>query len=298
MKIVRFVEESKSRNFSRTKTLSSEETREILMSTQSSLHDVSVVIPTRNEAKNLPYVLDKLPEDVGEVILVDGNSVDDTVAVARELRPDIVVVHQSRRGKGNALAAGFAAASKTYIVMIDADGSMDPSEIHAFVAPLHRGVKYAKGSRFAAGGGSDDISRLRDAGNRVLNGITNVLFRTDFSDLCYGYNAFHRDCLAAFALPDPHDVTVSARWGDGFEIETLINVRVAKARMSIAEVPSFEAERIHGESNLRTFRDGTRVLATIVRERVSRTPAAVTPSSPVVVDLPDRKSRSFRSEAV
>ncbi|WP_420121478.1 glycosyltransferase family 2 protein [Nakamurella sp.] len=269
------------------------------MSAKPSLNDVSVVIPTRNEAKNLPYVLENLPDGLGEVILVDGNSVDDTVAVARELRPDIVVVHQSRRGKGNALAAGFAAATKTFIVMIDADGSMDPKEIHAFVAPLHRGVKYAKGSRFTSGGGSDDISRIRDLGNRFLNGTTNILFRTRFSDLCYGYNAFHRDCLAAFALPDPHDVSVAARWGDGFEIETLINVRVAKAKVSIAEVPSFESERIHGESNLRTFRDGTRVLATIMRERFSRTPVPVVPSAPVVVDLPDRSVAAVdRAEAV
>lgn len=267
------------------------------------LHDVSVVVPARNEAKNLPHVLTNLPDGLGEVILVDGSSVDDTVAVARRLRPDIHIVHQSRRGKGNALAAGFAAATKTYIVMIDADGSMDPQEIGSFLAPLHAGAKYAKGSRFAAGGGSEDISAVRDLGNKFLNGVTNVLFRTHFSDLCYGYNAFHRDCLAAFSLPDPHDVSVAARWGDGFEIETLINVRVAKARLPIVEVPSFEAPRIHGESNLRTFRDGTRVLLTILRERLSRRTAGSEPvpaSSPVVVELADHTPASpiDRAEAV
>lgn len=263
---------------------------------------ISVVIPARNEALNIGFVLDGLPENIDEVILVDGNSVDDTIAVSRELYPGIVVVHQSRRGKGNALAAGFAAATGDYIVMIDADGSMDPAEIPSFIAALDAGAKYAKGSRFAEGGGSDDISRTRDIGNRCLNRITNILFRTRFSDLCYGYNAFHRDCVAAFALPDAHDTTVAARWGDGFEIETLINVRVAKAKLSIAEVPSFEYERRNGESNLRTFRDGTRVLATIMRERFMRTPAIpapVAPSHPVVVEMPDRHSTQIiRSEAV
>lgn len=263
---------------------------------------ISVVIPARNEALNIPFVLEGLPENIDEVILVDGNSVDDTIAVSRELYPGIVVVHQSRRGKGNALAAGFAAATGDYIVMIDADGSMDPAEIPSFVAALDGGAMYAKGSRFAAGGGSDDISRIRDIGNKALNGITNILFRTHFSDLCYGYNAFHRDCVAAFALPDAHDTTVAARWGDGFEIETLINVRVAKAKLSIAEVPSFEFERRNGESNLRTFRDGTRVLATILRERFMRTPvvsAPVSPSHPVVVEMPERHSSPIiRSEAV
>jgi hypothetical protein len=92
--------------------------------------------------------------------------------------------------------------------MIDADGSMDPAEIPRFVEALDRGAQYAKGTRFAAGGGSDDISLLRDVGNRFLNGWTNLLFRTRFSDLCYGYNAFRRECLPAFGLPDPQDTSV------------------------------------------------------------------------------------------
>ena len=68
---------------------------------------VSIVIPAKNEARNLPYVLARLPMD-GEVILVDGNSTDDTIKVAQQLRPDIIVIHQTREGKGNALACGFA----------------------------------------------------------------------------------------------------------------------------------------------------------------------------------------------
>lgn len=239
---------------------------------------VSVVIPTRNEARNVGHVLAALPSEVDEVVLVDGNSVDGTVDAARAVRGDVRVVQQARRGKGNALAAGFSAAGGDYIVMIDADGSMDPAEIRSFLAALDAGADYAKGSRFTAGGGSSDISVLRNAGNRVLNGITNLLFRTRYSDLCYGYNAFRRESLAAFALPDPFDTSVEARWGDGFEIETMINVRVAKAGLRIREVPSFEHPRLTGASNLRTFRDGTRVLATILRERLSRTPAATAPS--------------------
>ena len=189
---------------------------------------VSVVIPARNEALNLPYVLGRLPLTVDEVILVDGNSDDDTIAVGRAHRPDIVVIHQSRRGKGNALAAGFQAATGDYIVMIDADGSMDPLEIPAFVAALDAGADYAKGTRFSAGGGSDDISWIRDIGNRFLNAVTNICFRTRFTDLCYGYNAFRRDARSAFALRDAHDTSAPAFWGDGFEIETLINVRAAR----------------------------------------------------------------------
>src|SRR5689334_13857537 len=126
---------------------------------------VSVVIPTLNEERNLPHVFGALPDGLHEVVLVDGGSVDNTVAVARELRSDVVVVQQTRTGKGNALACGFAACTGDAIVMIDADGSTDPTEIHRFVQTLMDGAEFAKGSRFGVGGHSDDITPLRRVGN-------------------------------------------------------------------------------------------------------------------------------------
>src|SRR4051812_643993 len=97
---------------------------------------ISVVIPTLNEAAHLPHVFARIPECVDEVVVVDGHSTDDTVEMARSLRPDVRIVLQRGKGKGNALACGFAAARGDIIVMIDADGSTDPAEIPDFVRPL------------------------------------------------------------------------------------------------------------------------------------------------------------------
>jgi glycosyltransferase involved in cell wall biosynthesis len=231
---------------------------------------VSVVVPALNEARNLPHVFARMPLGVDEVVLVDGLSTDDTVAVARQLRPDVHVVVQTRRGKGNALACGFAAASGDIIAMVDADGSADPGEIPRFVEALLNGADFAKGTRFIEGGGSADITRLRRSGNDALTAFFNVCFRRNYSDLCYGFNVFWRRHLLVLGLDatsPPRSDGDGRLWGDGFEVETLIHVRVAKAGLLVTEVPSFEHPRIHGVSNLNAFRDGRRVLRTILSER-------------------------------
>jgi glycosyltransferase involved in cell wall biosynthesis len=217
---------------------------------------ISVIIPTRNEAQNLHHVLPYIPSFVGEVILVDGHSTDSTIEVAEQLLPGIRVLKQKGIGKGDALRIGIAASKGDIIVMLDADGSADPNEIPLFVKALMSGHDFAKGSRFAKGGGSHDITLLRRAGNYGLIKLVNILFRAHFSDLCYGYNAFWKHCLNYVEIDS-----------DGFEVETLINIRMHKARLKIIEVPSFEYRRLYGISKLSTFKDGWRVLMTILRER-------------------------------
>lgn len=229
---------------------------------------ISVVIPTRNEAQNLHYVLPYIPSLVSEVILVDGHSVDDTVEVARQLLPDICVIHQLKHGKGDALKLGFAACTGDIIVMIDADGSTDPGEIPRFIDVLLKGNDFAKGSRFLKDGGSHDITPLRSIGNYGLSMLVNIFFGVHYSDLCYGYNAFWRYCLDAIRIDC-----------DGFEVETLINIRIHKARLKIAEVPSIERSRLFGQSNLRTFRDGWRVLKIILQERFRNLPPLPQPTA-------------------
>ena len=215
---------------------------------------VTAVIPAMNEARNIGWVLERIPPAVDEVLLVDGHSTDDTVAVARAARPDIRVVAQRGCGKGAAMRTGFEEARGEYVVVLDADGSMDPAEIDYYVAALDSGYDLVKGSRQLRGSGSLDLTPLRRWGNNVLVATVNVVWGSEFTDLCYGYLAFKREHLAALALT-----------GRGFEIETEIAVNAVSAGLRIAEVPTIELCRHYGASNLHAWRDGRRILGFLTR---------------------------------
>jgi glycosyltransferase involved in cell wall biosynthesis len=217
---------------------------------------VSVVLPAKNESRNIEWVLRLIPDTIDQVVLVDGLSHDRTVEIAQMVQPDLSVVHEDRRGKGVALRSGFEAATGDFIVMLDADGSMDPREIGLFVDKLARGYDVAKGSRFVSGGGSSDITFVRSIGNRLLLIATNLMFRTSYTDLCYGYVAFRRSAL------DRMDLSAN-----GFDIEAQIVAQASRAGLKVAEVPSFESPRRFGTSNLRAIQDGWKILRRLVAER-------------------------------
>lgn len=230
---------------------------------------VSVVIPTLNEASNIGWVLEHIPDHLGEVILVDGRSTDGTVDAARAVRPDVRVMREPRPGKGAALRLGFGVARGDVVVMLDADGSMHPREIPRFLARIEEGFDLVKGSRFTSEGGTVDISRVRAVGNLSLLAVANRLYGCRFTELCYGFMALRRNVIPRLGLT-----------ADGFEIEAQIVASALREGLRVCEVPSFESARRSGVSHLRVARDGTRVLREVIRVR--RRPLA----APRPPDLP------------
>jgi len=213
---------------------------------------VSVVIPCLNEAENIEACVSAALEAivrmgvVGEVVVADNDSEDDSAALAERAGARVVI--ERRRGYGSAYLAGFAASRGRYIVMADADLTYDFNEIPRFIDELEKGAEMVIGDRM------DNIQPgampwlHRYIGNPILTGLLNLFFRTGISDAHCGMRALRRDVLPRLDLRTT-----------GMEFASEMVIRASKENLRIAEFP-IEYHPRGGESKLSSFRDGWRHL--------------------------------------
>jgi glycosyltransferase involved in cell wall biosynthesis len=220
--------------------------------------NVGIVIPTLNEEKNIHEVLSKSNEiGYNKILVIDGNSKDKTINVAAKGGAKVVL--QLGLGKGDAIrqVLNNRYIDVDAIVLMDADGSMDPSEIPSFIEALNSGADVVKGSRFLKGGRTYDMDGFRRFGNLMMMFAINLLWSAKYTDLCYGYAAFSKRAIEKLA---------PVLKSDGFEIETEIFIKAIDLGLVVKEVPSIEYARKNGNSNLHAFRDGLKIFKTILRE--------------------------------
>jgi glycosyltransferase involved in cell wall biosynthesis len=222
------------------------------------LFNVRILIPALNEEKNIEEVLFR-SNNAGyhNILVIDGKSKDNTIEMATKGGAKVVL--QMGRGKGDAirqvLSSRYFDVDAT--VLMDADGSMDPSEIPSFIEALNSGADIVKGSRFLEGGRTDDMDTIRRCGNSILMYVVNFLFRVKYTDLCYGYAVFNKRAVEKLA---------PVLKSDGFEIEAEIFIKAIALGLVVKEVPSVEYARKNGNSNLHAFKDGCKILATVLKE--------------------------------
>ena len=225
---------------------------------------ISVVIPALNEGRNMRRVLEGVKAILGvsdyEIIVVDGHSTDNTVKIAKENGAKVIY---DDVGKGSALIMGLKAGKGNILVAMDADLSTDPKEMGLLIDGIKIGYDVCMGSRFMAGGSSEDISPIRKIGNMFFVLLVNHLFGSNYSDMCYGYRSFKKSILKKLNLKET-----------GFGIETEISIKAVKNNLKVLEVPSIEKKRVAGESKLRTFKDGYVILRTIIKNLGSSNPSS------------------------
>ena len=212
---------------------------------------ISIVMPCLNEEETVGVCVAKAKAWLersgrqGEVLVVDNGSTDRSVELAEAAGAR--VIHERRRGYGQAYLRGFSEAKGEWIVMGDSDDTYDFSDLTAVVEPLRRGVDMVIGNRFTGGIAKGAMPwSHRYIGSPIINLVIRLFFGTQIGDSQSGLRAFRKEV--------PQELNLRS---GGMELASEMIVRAARAGLNIAEVPAPYNVR-GGESKLNTVRDGWR----------------------------------------
>jgi len=214
--------------------------------------DVCALVPTRNEAATIADVIDGLYEvGVGHVLVVDGNSRDDTPKIAADRGAE--VVQQSGDGKGQAVRQGVGLIDESYVLLLDGDGTNPPEQAPRLLDPLVAGeANHVVGDR-TADMRPGSMSNLNQFGNRVINRAFRRIHGEDYGDILSGYRAFTTESFDRMSLS-----------AEGFGIETEMAVECARHDIPVEVVPTTYRPRPDGsETNLNPITDGGRIIVTL-----------------------------------
>ena len=220
---------------------------------------ISVIVPAFDEEANIGSVLDSIHGvlvQAGfpyEIIVVNDGSSDKTSEVVKENNV-VLVNHTKNLGKGAAIRTGLQRARGGVVVTIDADGSHPPRDIPRLVYPLINGnVDAVIGSRFTNEHGKVSTSELRLLGNRIINYAFLLLTRKRIADTQSGFRAYKREAFRKLSIRS-----------SGFEAESEITLKMLKRGFSIKEVPIDCEPRDNGSSKVKSFKDGFKILKSIL----------------------------------
>ncbi len=224
---------------------------------------ITVIIPCYNEEAGIRSVIERFPRDrlarfgyrLG-IIVVDNNSTDRTGELAAHA--GATVLHESCKGKGNALRRGFAAVppESDYVVMIDGDATYRPEEVLRLIEPLESGFcSVVVGSRLAGRIAPNSMTAFNRLGNWVFAHLVRLVYQTNVTDVLSGYFAWTRRSLERL-----HPLLTSP----GFAIEMEMVTKLARLGEEVYAVPiSYDARA--GQTNLHPIWDGFRVLTMFLR---------------------------------
>lgn len=214
--------------------------------------NVSLIIPTLNEAGCIAKTISEVPQgSANEIIVVDGHSTDGTADIVKALGHKVVM--QTGKGFGNAFTEGVLASSGDIVVLMDADGSHNPADIPLLVEKVKEGYDYVMAIRYAPGRRSEDDTWIRHLGNMFFTFLINLIHKVFVADALYLYTAIRKD---KFHLIRPKS--------SGFEYCVEILIKAHKNKLSFAQVPSTERRRAVGKSKVNAFVDGLRILKAIL----------------------------------
>jgi glycosyltransferase (TIGR04182 family) len=211
--------------------------------------EVCVLVPTYNEAETVREVVERFrTEGLEQILVIDGGSTDGTQELATEAGAR--VVEQTGSGKGQAVREAVGLIDQPYVLLVDGDSTYRPEEANRLLEPLLSGdAEHVIGDRFA-NMQPGAMTRLNQAGNRIINRVFRFIHGRDLQDILSGYRAFTRESFGRLSLS-----------ADGFGIETEMSVECVKHDVKTAVVPiTYEPRPEESETNLRPFRDGGNII--------------------------------------
>jgi glycosyltransferase involved in cell wall biosynthesis len=239
----------------------------------------AVVIPTKNE-KNHISALSRYIDEFEEIIFVDANSNDGTIEAIQKNFPDSILLEQGDfKGKGSALILGLLKSSADYLIILDADMPISVSEIRAMKQKFRDepDIDLIKTSRHLPGGGSEDLTPVRNFGAIFFAFLTRIIYRTNWTEMCYGFWGIKNSKIEELNLNDLLYNTnesinrfLSLPYGHSFELDQIVFLRSLKRKFRIEEIASYEKKRIFGNTNLSALRDGFRTTLVIFNEKLHK----------------------------
>lgn len=215
---------------------------------------VSLIILTYNEREGFEKIVPRIKKSwIDEIIVVDYNSKDGTVEIAKKM--GLKVIQQTTRGRGNAFRIGMENAKGDILIYFSPDGNEVPEDIPKLIDKINQGYDMVIASRFSKLSKSEDATFTRRLGNNIFTFMINTLFRTKLTDALNGFRAIKKEAMKK--------INTDAK---NFEIEIQMSIRCAKKGYKITEIPTLEPKRVGGVAKLNTIVDGWRCAVYVLKE--------------------------------
>jgi glycosyltransferase involved in cell wall biosynthesis len=217
---------------------------------------IAVLIPCYNEEKTIEKVIKGIKKELpkAKIYVYDNNSTDKTSKIAK--KNGAIVRYEPLQGKGNVIRRMFREIDSECYLMVDGDNTYDPKAAKKLTdLVLKDKVDMAIGDRLSSTYFKENKRRFHNFGNKIVRFLINKLFKSHINDIMTGYRAFSYDFVKTFPI-----------LSKGFEIETEMTIHALDKNFNVAEIPILYKDRERGsESKLNTYRDGFRVIKTILR---------------------------------
>ncbi|MFA6296285.1 MAG: glycosyltransferase family 2 protein [Patescibacteria group bacterium] len=215
---------------------------------------ITIVIPCYNEEKTISKVINDFKKELPnvEIIVIDNNSNDNSVKLAKE--SNAIVMTEEKQGKGYVVQKMFDEIDSDIYIMVDGDDTYFADDVHKLLQPVFDGkIDMSVGTRLEQAT-KKTLRPLHQFGNRVILEIINIFFRCNFKDILSGYRVMNKKFVKNIPI-----------LANGFEVETVLTLQALEKNLSIKEIPIKYKERPEGShSKLKSFRDGSKILYTIL----------------------------------